>query len=113
MFGGKEAIMPMPELPELARVYSQTPLFTETSVPAALLTRHNTKAGVWGRLDVYAGHLDYVMDEDMPETHRINAGQSAIIAPTRWHHLELEGPVEFRVHFLRLTETSEAYTDAS
>lgn len=37
--------------------YRSTPIFDETSLPAALRARHSTKAGVWGVIRVIEGRL--------------------------------------------------------
>ena len=40
------------ELPAGFVAYRRTPIFDETSVPRALLSRHSTKTGVWARIHV-------------------------------------------------------------
>ena len=37
--------------------YRSTPVFDQDTLPAALRTRHNTKAGVWGVIRVLEGEL--------------------------------------------------------
>jgi tellurite methyltransferase len=78
-----------------------TRMFTEHDVPAGLLAEHRTKARVWGRLEVLLGELALCFAEPLDERVRIAAGEWAAIPPELAHHVELTGPVEFRVAFHR------------
>ena len=40
----------MKTLPNNVTAYKKTPVFDETIIPKGLLTSHQTKAGVWGKL---------------------------------------------------------------
>ena len=42
----------MKRLPAEVVPYKRTPVFEQHSVPAGLLKRHSTKAGVWGKIVV-------------------------------------------------------------
>ncbi|MCB1648638.1 MAG: DUF1971 domain-containing protein [Pseudomonadales bacterium] len=92
------------EWPQGLEKYGETALFTEESVPAKLTSVHNTKAGVWGKLCVEKGALNYIVSsrEDAPE--RIEAGQYGVIEPEVVHRVELIGAVAFRVEFYRKSE---------
>jgi len=92
----------MTTLPEGLRKHGETRIFDETSVPAKLLDLHDTKAGVWGRIVVEDGALDYII-QGPPETcQRIGAGEFGIIQPTVLHRVRPCGPVRFRVEFLSM-----------
>ena len=41
--------------------YFESEVFTEESVPERLKTLHDTKPGVWARIVVLEGRLDYVV----------------------------------------------------
>ncbi len=88
----------MPDGLELAR---STPEFDERTVPAGLLATHRVAVGVWGRLVVSAGSLRFVFEDDEASPGMISAGETQVIPPDRPHHLELDGPVQFRVEFHR------------
>jgi len=91
----------MTKIPPHIRKYSETPEFTETSAPAKLTSLHNTKKGVWGRLLVIEGELDYVI-EGPPKTYeRIQAGAFGVIEPMVIHHVDFRGPVKFKIEFLK------------
>jgi len=81
--------------------YSETPLFTADSVPDKLLKAHATKAGVWGKLQVLEGSLHYIVPGPPLSRSLIEAGDHGVIEPTVPHHLELAGPVSFKVVFYR------------
>lgn len=85
---------------ELER-YRETKIFDEHSTPAGLRADHDTRAGVWGRVEVEAGALELCFAAPLDERVRVSAGSWAAIPPELRHHLELDGPVQFRVSFWR------------
>lgn len=91
-------------LPQHLEHYRSTPVFTEASVPAALLTNHSTKDGVWGHIRVLSGKLRYMVSDPrrlacsaLLEPHRA----PGIVEPTIVHRIEPDGHVEFQVEFFR------------
>ena len=84
--------------------YRSTSVFTETSVPEALLPAHRTKPGVWGLIEVLQGRLLYrVLDSNCERV--LEPGRAPGIAePTVPHKVEPLGPVQFQVTFYRLPE---------
>lgn len=71
-----------------------TPFWDKESVPKALLTHHNTKKGVYGRLSVMRGAVKYYgfASETAPEQEMevtIMAGEFGISPPQYWHCIEL------------------------
>jgi tellurite resistance-related uncharacterized protein len=91
-------------LPAAAEPYRRTPEFTETSVPAALLRRHDTKAGIWGRIEVIEGELLYRILEPIVEEHLLRPGLDGVVEPEVPHEVEPRGPVRFFVEFARVPE---------
>ncbi len=77
-----------------------TDVFDEDAVPAGLLRSHRVAAGVWGRLVVHEGELDFRFD-DQDEAQRVAADEWVVIPPERPHAVELTGPVRFAVEFHR------------
>jgi len=48
-----------PGLPPGIVPYRRTPIFTETTLPAGLRRRHQTKPGTWGLIVVLEGRLRF------------------------------------------------------
>lgn len=89
------------DLPVGLELVRTTPTFDEASVPPGLLAEHQVAESVWGRLVVHDGELAFVFEDERDEPHRVAAGESMVIAPSRPHHLEVIGPVRFAVEFHR------------
>ncbi|MGB7415857.1 MAG: DUF1971 domain-containing protein [Thermosynechococcaceae cyanobacterium] len=89
----------MKTLPSKVIAYRQTPVFTQETIPDALLHRHTTKEGSWGKLCVISGQLRYRILTDPPEEHMIKPGSPGIIEPQTPHQVEPMGPVELFVEF--------------
>lgn len=71
-----------------------TPFWNKETAPKALLTHHNTKAGVYGRLSVMQGAVKYFAFPDATSTEPdreqvIEAGTFGISPPQKWHRIEL------------------------
>ncbi|MBG2588094.1 DUF1971 domain-containing protein [Klebsiella michiganensis] len=91
-------------IPASWKVIRSTPFFTKQNVPAALLTHHNTAAGVFGQLCVMEGTVTYYgfADEQATEPEAkvvINAGQFATSPPQYWHRIELSDDAQFNINF--------------
>ncbi len=89
------------QLPNGLQKYAASPVFTETSTPEKLTTAHDTKVGVWGKLIVSEGALEFVVPGPPATSERIAAGAFALIEPTVPHHIRLIGSVEFQIEFYR------------
>jgi tellurite resistance-related uncharacterized protein len=87
------------QLPPGLAAYRRTPIFTETTVPAALRRRHKTKAGVWGLITVMEGRLRLRRLEPFSETTLDPASPAAVVAPEEPHEVEPIGQVRFFVEF--------------
>jgi len=90
----------MPSLPREVAAYKRTPTFDRDTVPAGLLEAHSTKAGVWGRIVVLSGRLEYVLTEG-GERFELGPDQPGIIEPQAEHRVRPLGAVSFYVEFLR------------
>ncbi len=89
------------ELPSGVKKYSQSPVFAEASTPTKLTTDHDTKSGVWGKLVVSKGALEFIVPGPPSSKQRVEAGGFAVIEPTVPHRVCLIGPVEFQIEFYR------------
>jgi tellurite resistance-related uncharacterized protein len=88
-------------LPDGLVAYRRTPVFTEATVPAALRSRHQTKAGVWGQLVILEGRLKFRRFDPFSET-TLDPTHPAIIAPEAPHEVDPIGPVRFFIEFYKL-----------
>lgn len=86
------------ELPAHFVAYRHTPVFTETTMPAALRADHTTRAGVWAKIIVLEGRLRYRVD-GLDVTKTLSPDEVGIVLPEVVHHVEPLGPVQFRVEF--------------
>lgn len=91
----------METLPADVAAYKRTREFTTGAIPAGLLSRHTTRAGVWGRICVEEGALRYRILTEPPEEHLLTPGHDGIVAPEVPHEVEPVGAVRFFVEFLR------------
>jgi tellurite methyltransferase len=90
----------MPELPVGAGEYKRTATFTEETVPGGLLRDHRTKPGVWAKIVVEAGRLEYTL-ESPRRTFLLTPACAGVAPPAEPHHVTPAGPVRFHVEFLR------------
>lgn len=81
--------------------YKCTPEFTEITVPKGLLKDHKTKEGVWGRIVVVEGYLEYTILEPSLEVVELNPGKHGVVEPTVLHYINPLGKVRFYIEFLR------------
>ena len=81
--------------------YAESPTFDEVSVPKKLTNLHDTKAGVWGKIVVLSGMLDYIIPGDSDDVQKLSPGNPGWIKPQEPHRVSMIGPVEFKVEFYR------------
>lgn len=84
--------------------YKSTPQFTKTTIPKMFLHLHNTKAGVYGKICVTQGQLQFFGFTDrrgeVEQDIIIEAGQTGISPPEYWHKVSfLTEDTEFHVDF--------------
>ena len=91
----------MTNWPDDLEKYSETSVFSDESVPAKLTREHNTKKGVWGKLVLLEGALDYVVPGAPEKSRRLSEGETAIIEPQEIHYVTPHKGAAFRVEFYR------------
>jgi tellurite resistance-related uncharacterized protein len=94
-------------LPPEARPYRRTDVFTEVTVPVALLKAHTTKRGTWALIHVLEGRLAYkIVDPGRPSSNQVLTPSMppGVIEPAILHEVAPLGPVRFYVEFYRLDE---------
>ena len=81
--------------------YCETPIFTGETVPAKLTREHNTQAGVWGRLVILEGTLDYIVPSMPEESRNLSKGESGIIELQVIHFVTPQKGTAFRAEFYK------------
>lgn len=91
----------MKSLPTSVVLYKSTPVFNETTIPAGLQRDHTTASGVWAKINVLEGSLEYHITEPTHEQHLLVVGDEGIIEPQVKHYVAAPSLVRFRVDFYR------------
>ena len=78
--------------------YRSTPVFDETTLPAALRREHRTKDGTWGVIRVLEGELRLVLIEDGSET-ILTPERPGLVLPQQTHRVEPLGRMRMQVEF--------------
>ncbi len=84
--------------PALPSPYRTSSLFTEATLPRALLGDHSLRSGTWGVVRVEEGAVIY-RENGVVEARTLAPGTPGLIPPETPHKLELSGPVKLRVEF--------------
>lgn len=84
--------------PELAKPYRSTPVFDETTLPAALRARHTTKAGVRGIVRVLEGRVKLTC-LDPPGEILLDPETAGRLLPEQPHFVEPVGIMKMRADF--------------
>ena len=91
----------MHQLPQDVTFYKKTPEFTELSVPKGLLNAHQTKEGVWGKIVILEGELQYTIKEPKVEVVKLTEKIHGVVEPEVLHEVKPLGKVRFHVEFYR------------
>lgn len=78
--------------------YRSTPIFDESTLPAALRSRHETKAGVWGVIRVIEGELNLTYVDPHSEK-LLTPGEPGLVAPQEAHFVTPIGRMRMQVDF--------------
>eukprot|EP00656_Telonema_subtile_P015398 TRINITY_DN18058_c0_g1_i2.p1 TRINITY_DN18058_c0_g1~~TRINITY_DN18058_c0_g1_i2.p1 ORF type:complete len:144 (+),score=37.68 TRINITY_DN18058_c0_g1_i2:195-626(+) len=79
------------KMPPDAFAYKRLPgegYFTKDTILKGLLSRHNTKAGVWGQINVVKGKLQLQTLDGELETVVMSRGQNGVVAPRQYHQVK-------------------------
>jgi tellurite resistance-related uncharacterized protein len=95
------------EMPSGFAPYKRTATFTRESVPAALLRRHDTKAGTWAVLHVVLGQLEYFELTETGETRLLlGSGEQVAVPAQREHRVAMSEGAAFFLEFWRATAST-------
>ena len=88
-------------LPKNVTAYKKTPEFDELSIPKGLLNAHQTKEGVWGKIVILEGQLQYTINEPEIEIIVLTEKIYGVVEPEIFHDVQPLGKVRFYVEFYR------------
>lgn len=78
--------------------YRSTPIFDQDTLPAALRTRHDTKAGVWGVIRVLEGRLQLTCLNPLSES-VLTSDNPGIVMPQQPHFVTPLGAMRMQIDF--------------
>lgn len=87
------------ELPKGLSLQGSTSVMTHETVLKGLLKDHKTSAGRYGFVLVEEGSLQFVWEDTPYEALDADKNHAIVIEPERAHHVEITGPVKFKVEF--------------
>ncbi|WP_432559001.1 DUF1971 domain-containing protein [Granulicoccus sp. GXG6511] len=96
-------MLKLPDDVVLARV---TDDWTPETAPVGLGRAHRVAEGVWGRLVVREGSVNFIFEDAPDDVITVRAGEGQVIPPQRPHHVEFAGPATFAVEFYRAPKES-------
>ena len=94
------------KLPANAKFSASTPVLTDTTVPSQILGKHMAPEGKCGMLVVLKGNLQLVW-EDTGVIHDADPEHPVLIYPERYHHVQMDGPAEFRIDFYEIQRSGK------
>ena len=92
------------QLPPGAARTGASPEFVRDNVPDALLADHRTAAGVYGRVVVLEGELQFVFAQDGAQPILMKAGDELIVMPEEAHRVVPGESMRFFIEFHRVGE---------
>ncbi len=88
-------------LPDDVEPHGKTRLFTNDTVPDALLNHHDLQAGKWGLLTVEAGTVSFFRQGDTEPLAVIAPGKPFVILPEEIHYVRVSEDAKFFVEFYK------------
>ena len=89
------------EWPEGLTAYRRLPEMDETNIPAGLKRDHATKRGVWAKIKVLEGSVEYCVQEPVNQSFQLVAPCEGVVVPEVRHHLQVRGRVRMYIEFWR------------
>lgn len=78
--------------------YRSTPVFDQDTLPQALRARHDTKAGVWGRIRIIEGEVR-ITYLDPPSELVLTSDNPGLVRPRQPHFVTPLGPMKMQIDF--------------
>ncbi len=87
-----DKIYKMPPLPTDVTWYRTVGTWRGDKIPKGLFQKHNTAQGVWGRITVLQGAMEYY-DYATDSSIILHQNQQGVIPTQRWHHIKIPAGV--------------------
>ena len=91
----------MQEIPQHVTAYKKTAEFDESTIPKGLLNAHQTKAGVWAKIVILEGKLEYAINKLDSEIIVLTPENLGVVEPETFHGVKALGKVRFYVEFYK------------
>ena len=88
-------------LPPGSVAYRTIGPFDGHTLPAGLRAEHRLKEGTWGLLELSAGSLRFVWDDEKGGVDKLVAPTTLVVPPQIPHHVESDGPFTLTIAFHR------------
>ncbi len=90
----------MKTLPDDVAKYKTTKIFDQNSIPHGLLKNHRTMPGVWGKITVVQGKLQYTIEDN--DSYILDIATNGVIEPRILHCIKPATPeIEFFLEFYK------------
>ena len=93
----------MKSLPDNLKMYKQTKIFDQNSIPKGLLKDHSTMEGVWGRICILEGKLLYTIQSNPIEEIELSCEKYGVVEAQVLHFVSpiRDVKVKFYVEFYK------------
>ena len=88
------------EIPESAKPYNKTDIFTHKNTPGMMMNNHKTRMGVWAKIVVEQGKVQYEI-ADTGESVTLTPDNPGIVEPLAVHRIKPEKGAKFYLQYYR------------
>lgn len=94
----------IPAIPENATAYKVVGPWKANKIPKMLLDRHNTKVGVWAKLEVLSGSVQYHLCDSDIEPYALTPERFGVSEPQVWHYITPSDDAEIQITFYHIED---------
>ncbi len=97
----------MTQIPNEAKAYKTIGPWKSNKIPKMLLKRHNTKKGVWAKLEVLSGSVEYFLCDTDEKPIILTPSNFGVSKPQIWHYINPSDDAEIQITFYKIMEASD------
>lgn len=94
----------MATIPENAVAYKTVGPWVANKIPKMLLKKHNTKEGVWAKLEILSGSVQYYLCDSDADPITLTPEQFGVSEPQVWHYIEPTDDAEIQITFFHIED---------